>query len=240
MRLPRVTIRQMMIAVAVVAGVLFLLRSQGNVFVVLAPLYVVLVVATWRLVRGRRRLATWGFGVSSFVVNGFVALLCAYLLDLGGMVFMALGSFCGLSVVLGLGTAWADATTRRGVSYRFSPRVAWPLVLTMAVVPATMTATYWPLNVAFLVSQPAMDRLADRIVAGESIRRPEWAGLYYVVGSVTQPNTRNVALLIDADRSGRSGFVRLEPDTSPCQNTPLTNLNFDIQMVGGWWYQNED
>ncbi len=44
-----------------------------------------------------------------------------------------------------------------------------------------MITTFWPLRVAFLVSMPALNRIADRVEAGEQIRRPEWAGVFLIL-----------------------------------------------------------
>jgi hypothetical protein len=159
------------------------------------------------------------------------------------MVGMFLCSFCGIPLILGFGTAWAVAATRRKAVGRRSPLVAWPLVIVLAALPLTMAFTPWPLRVAFLASKPALDRLADRVAVGQAPRGGVWAGLFMVSGSIIDPATGNIGLIIDADPSGRSGFVRFGRGFKAPQGRrhgPFYNLDFDLDMSGGWAYQTED
>jgi hypothetical protein len=83
-----------------------------------------------------------------------------------------------------------------------------------------------------------------------------------VVGSAVDPASGNVGLIIDPDRSGRSGFVRVgggpvAPDPSSRRTGfvrvgggsvapvgrpigPFCNLYFDLPLPDGWWYECED
>ena len=93
------------------------------------------------------------------------------------------------------------------------------------------------------VAVPAMERLADRVGAGQPVTSPEWVGLFRVVGSAVDPSTGNVGLIIDPDPSGRSGFVRVSVGPGiPAgrSNGPFHNLNFDLQLRDRWWYECED
>jgi hypothetical protein len=115
------------------------------------------------------------------------------------------------------------------------------LVLVLAFAPLSMLFTLWPLRLAFFASRPAMDRLADRVNAGQAIGSPEWAGLFRVVGSAIEPTKGNVGLIIDPNPGGRSGFVRTGPGVPAKKNLgPFWNLNFNEHLGGRWWYQNED
>jgi hypothetical protein len=121
--------------------------------------------------------------------------------------------------------------------------LAWPLVLVLALLPLSMLITFWPFRLAFLASRPAIERLADRVAAGHAVTSPEWTGLFRVVGSVVDPSTGNVGLVIDPDPSGRSGFVRVGVDPSVLvgrSNGPFYNLDFDLQLSERWWYECED
>ena len=37
-----------------------------------------------------------------------------------------------------------------------------------------------PVRIAAIVSSPALNRLADRVAAGEEIETPVWAGVFYI------------------------------------------------------------
>jgi hypothetical protein len=106
-----------------------------------------------------------------------------------------------------------------------------------------MLFTHWPLRVAFFASKPALDRLADRVAAGQALRGPVRASLFIVIGAAVDPSSGNVGLIIDPDPSGRSGFVRpgLGPSATPGRVTgPFYNLDFDLELFDGWRYQTED
>src|SRR5690349_17630477 len=97
-----------------------------------------------------------------------------------GVLCMALGSFCGITMVLGFGVAWATAEAQRGVTHRLSILLACLSVPMLAGAPTTMLLTAWPHRLAFLASQPALERLADRVAAGQAPHSPAWAGVYLV------------------------------------------------------------
>jgi hypothetical protein len=230
-----------MAVVVVMAVYLTLFRTVGGLLLILALGALGLVVVFGGVFRGRRRGAVWCFASSAIMVNALIATLCAYYFNMVGMLLMFLVSFFGVPLTLGAGGAWAVAATRRDATSRRSPLMAWPLVLSMAVAPVTMMTTHWPLHVAFIVSRPALDRLADRCAAGVVIRRPEWAGLYRVVGSDVDFATGNVGLIIDPNSSGHSGFVRLGSLVpSHPHSGPFFNLSSEAPMDARWWYQEED
>jgi hypothetical protein len=131
------------------------------------------------------------------------------------------------------------ATRHDAVPVR-SPFVAWSLVLVLGIMPFVMSFTLLPLYVGFAVSRPALDRLADRVAGGAIVRRAEWAGVFLIVGSDVDPDTRSVGLVLDPDPSGRSGFVRLNTGSRTDHMGPFWNLNSDVAMSGAWRYQDED
>jgi hypothetical protein len=239
----RFALWHLMIAVAVIAGFLVLLGTPRGFLIICVLWSLALAAMFWGLLRGQRRRAWWCFGIACFAVNGFIAVLSVYVLNMGGMAGMFLGSLCGIPLIFGSGTAWAAAATRRETDRRRSPLVIWPLVITFAALPLTMLFTHWPLRVAFFASKPALDRLADRVAAGQALRGPVRASLFIVIGAAVDPSSGNVGLIIDPDPSGRSGFVRpgLGPTASPGRVTgPFYNLDFDLELFDGWRYQTED
>ena len=238
---PRFTIRSLMIAVAVVAGLLALVLSPHGLAIAFGLLYFALIGVLWWMFRGFRKLAALCLGVVAAAIFIWCTGLCIYCLNMGGFFWMIVIWFFAFPIILGSGGAWAAAATRRRSRPRRSPLLAWPLVLVLAFAPFSMTLTPWPLRLAFLASRPAMERLANRVGRGEGINRPEWSGVFRVVGSAIEPGTGNVGLIIDGDPGGRAGFVRLGPGV-PETNTyvPFYNLNFNEPLGRRWFYQSED
>jgi len=232
-----------MIGVAVVAGLLAVARSPFGLVVAFGLVYLALIGVLWWMFRGFRRLSAVCFGVVVALSNTLSAALCIYLLSMGGALLMFLGWFLTFPIVISTGVAWASAATRGTARPQHSPMLAWPLVLVSALLPLSMLLTFWPFRLAFLASRPAMDRLADRVVARQVVTSPEWVGLFRVVGSAVDPSTGNVGLIIDSDPSGRSGFVRVGVGPSipagRCSG-PFYDLNFDLQLRDRWWYECED
>jgi hypothetical protein len=241
---PRFTIRSLMIAVAVVAGLLTLFFRVPISPILVGGMLVcscILIEGLRRMFHGFRRVAALCFGVAGGLANLATAMVCIYKLKLGVAILSIWGWFILLPIILGAGAGWATAATGATVESRRSPFLVWPLVLVLAFAPLSMLLTHWPLRLAFLVSRPAMERLADRVAAGQRITRPELAGLFLVVGSGVDRAKGNVGLIVDADPSGRSGFVRLGPDV-PEHDTygPFYNLNFNEHLADRWFYQDED
>jgi hypothetical protein len=245
MRLTRspFTIWHLMVAVTGIACFLALLVTSGGFLTICVLFGLLLAVMSGVMLRALRSLALWGLVIASIAVNRSLAGLSIYAFNMWGTVVMALGALCGIPLILGLGTAWSAAATRREAVRRLSPLLAWPLVIVLAALPLTMLFTQWPFHLAFLASKPALGRLADRVAAGHAPGRPVQAGLFMVVNSEVDPTTGNVGLVTDPDPSGRSGFVRISPtpSTSPGRvRGPFYNLNGDLPMGGRWRYQNED
>ena len=194
----------------------------------------------WLATRGRRRPAAWGLAASAFIPGVVGAAVCVYFLNLMGLVLTFYTTVAATPMILGFGASWAAEATRTDALPQRPPAVAWLSVVALVVLLPSMLVTLWPLRLAFHVSRPAMDRLADRIAAGEGLGRPEWAGLYRVVATRRATLGDGVALLIDNDPSGGSGFVRLGSQPVPRYAGPMMNQNFDEDLGGGWSYQNED
>ncbi len=113
------------------------------------------------------------------------------------------------------------------------------MVAFLLVLPFTMTVGRpWPLRLAFAASRPALERLADRVEGGDILRRPEWAGIYWVVAAEFDAKTGNLALIIDDSRN-KSAFVRLPSAASRETNGPLYFSFFDETMGGRGRYQSQ-
>ncbi len=239
----RFTIRRLMIAVAVVAGLLALALSPIGLVAAFGLLYLALIGVLWWMFRDFGRLSAFCFVGVATLINALSAALCIYLLNLGGVMLMFLGWLSAFPIVISTGVVWASSAKRRTARPQRSPLLAWPLVLVLSLLPLSMLLTFWPFRLAFLASRPALDRLADRVEGGQAVTSPEWVGLFRVVASAVDPSTGNVGLIMDADPSGRSGFVRVSVGPSiPAAHSsgPFYNLNFDLQLRERWWYECED
>jgi hypothetical protein len=172
--------------------------------------------------------------------NLIVGSICVYFVSLGGYAMMALVTVLVLPMAMGCGASWAR---RARLIERPLRRPSWPALTTVVVLcvsPITMMVARWPLQLAFLVSRPALEALADRTAVGRPVEDSEQAGLYEVVRSKFDPATGEVALYIDNDAYGRSGFLRLARGRSESGSSLFTNLNFDDHLDGRWRYRNED
>ena len=185
MRTLRFSIRRLMLLVAAVAWFSWLgvsiLRLQGfGIAMAYFTLLAGLAIGPWSATRGRRRVAGWTFAASaavecvSMATMGVIA-INSYLTVIKMMISMTL-----LPIAAGSGVAWAGLATAPGGGRRVPRAATWSLVALMLFLPASMMFSRWPIRAAFLASRPALDRLADRIAAGGTLSRPEWAGLFLV------------------------------------------------------------
>lgn len=231
-------IRTLMFAIAAVAGLLFTLRL-GTGLLILLLLFLALCAMPsygfWHAARGYKRLPPKVFLVVGTFINVlcFVAsITCSPLL----FIFVALlPCLIGTAITLGFGAAWCTGAAGerslpgRGRSLRCA------IVAAVSIAPITMLFTLWPFRLAFLVSRPSLERLADRVAAGAPVSTPVWAGPFRIVGSAVDPTTGGVGLITDPDPSGRKGFQRSGPSGGP-----FYNLFFDLQLTEKWKYADED
>ncbi|MFI5456748.1 MAG: hypothetical protein ACHRXM_14980 [Isosphaerales bacterium] len=241
---PRFTIRTLMIVVAISAGILALYQTFGGPGLLMACFglsYIGLIGVLWSMFRGFRRLSALCFGIAAALANVGCFLVCVYRQGIDRVLLMSLVWLVPIPIMLGAGVAWAVNATHRNAVPRRSALVAWPLVLGLGLAPLPIMLTRWPLRLAFELSRPALERLADRVAAGQRLAAPEWAGIFYVVGSAVDPASGNVGLIIDSAPTGRSGFVRVGRGIFPDRiRGPFYNLNVYERLGGRWSYQTED
>jgi hypothetical protein len=204
----RFSISRLMILVAASAGVFWVYRSVNPfAFFVLMGYGVVLI--SQALIYGQNlekfpRRAWWMFvmtSLGSVLVFGIMAVTIVG--TFGWFLRIVLALFV-MPIVLGSGVAWI-----RGTNGRHRRSMAWALVLSFVALPMSMAFGDWPIRLAFRVSRPALDRLADRIEAGDPPRWPVRAGLIRVSGIARgHRHSANIALSIDADSDGNSWLVR--------------------------------
>jgi hypothetical protein len=231
------TIRSLMIAVVVVAG---LLRGLGLTVIGLSLPFLAVVGAQWLVFRGQRRFAAFGFWLAATLTNVLYAASCvapdAYLLP---------ALFLGWMIIAGptigsLGAAWVTLATRQCATPRRSSPAAWSAVIVLSIMPLGTLWTLWPLHLAFVASRPSLEHLADQAAAGQASGFPRWAGLFRVAASAVDSATGNVGLMIDPNPSGPTGFVRVRPGTSRNRTGPFGWDDLDVDLRWGWEYREED
>jgi hypothetical protein len=94
---------------------------------------------------------------------------------------------------------------------------------------------------AIEATSPALERLADRVAAGQTPGFPVQAGLYRIVGYEVDPGSGNIALITDANPDGRSGFVRYQLG-GPAGRThaPFSSLFMNMRLNQRWEFEMED
>lgn len=234
------TIRGLMGAIAVVAGGLALVRSGGWPLFVIVAADLIPAAMLWRAFRPHRRLAAWAFGTLGVATNVACVVISVYYNSFPGILLMMLGWFLTFPLTLGFGAAWASAAVGAGVVPGRSRVLIWPVVVAAAFLPVVTLFSAWPLRLAFLISRPALDRLADQVAGGMSPRFPIRAGFFSVVGSDVDSPSGSIGLVIDPNPAGRSGFVRVPPGAEGRRMGPFTNLDQDLSLGHGWWYDSED
>jgi hypothetical protein len=236
-----VRIRDLVIALVYLAAALALASQVGwfPVALCVAVQIVTLVVASSLPKKyptqseARRFWAT--IVVSNFVVFGLIV----YGPGLVGFILAYL--YCLMAFVL-CPLLWGRwyLESRRLAADRVRGTVhALPLLALLLASLVVMLATLWPMRLAFTLSRPWLDRLADRVESGESIGAPAWAGLFSVIGSDVDPDSGNVALILSETEIGLSGFVRMARGSTDSVG-PIVNLSIDLPVGDRWRYQAQD
>jgi hypothetical protein len=217
MRLPRVrfTIRGLLIAVVVIAGLLALPGRWGVLAILLFLMCLSVITARWLFLQGNRRLAAFGFWIPAILVNLLFAASCVSpeIYFLGSLTLAWL--LIVMPSIAGFGITWALLAIRRGEARRRSRSVAWLSVIATSLMPVVMVWSHWPLHLAFLASRPALEHLADQVASGQAVVFPRWVGPFRIAGSAIDPVTGNVGLMTYPNPSGPTGFVRVGPGTTP-------------------------
>jgi hypothetical protein len=108
--------------------------------------------------------------------------------------------------------------------------------------PLLLFRAEWPLRWAFDMSAPGLEALADRVASGERPDGPILVGLFLIIRTEIEPQSRNVALIVGGDDSGWHGFVRAgSPHSNSAPLGPLYNLgDSKFHLRDRWWYELED
>ncbi len=237
----RFKIRTIMLVIAAAALLLLAMRDETlfAVLIVGGLLTSCLAMARglWQSARPFQRVSALGFAVAASSMNA-TALVSSVAFSLFPRIaILVLLCVFAMPITFGFGAAWSTPPGRtRAITCQAVLR--WATTLALSLAPITMLLTPWPFRLAFLASQPSLERLADRVGAGNPVTTPEWAGVFRIVGSDRNTVTGAVGLITDPNASGRSGFERRGP--APPGNGPFYNLSYDLKLTGKWRYVEED
>jgi hypothetical protein len=243
MRLPfqRFTIRGLLIAIGVIAGLLALPDPWRVIAFALSLPCLALLYARWLHAQGLLVIAEFCFWILAILINILYVSLSVFpglhllLLYIAWLVLV-------LPTLAGFGIVWARLTTGGdGVSQTSSSRT-WLSVIALTLMPLVAARTAWPFQLRFLMAKPALERLADQVATGQAMTTPQWAGPCWIAGSAFDPASGNVGLMIDTNPNGPSGFVRNRgPLSGPygCFR-PFRGDWYHLNLVGGWCYHEED
>jgi hypothetical protein len=175
----RFTIGRIMIAIAVMAGLLSL-PAPFSLTVVAFSMPCAAVGIAQRLVHRRHlRLAAYCFWGVAISINLLTALLCIVpSSSLHFAIFLGLIAV-GIPTILALGVAWALLYSRQKWLSPRSRDAAGFAVFLLAVLPIATLSTCWPLNLlALLAARPTMEPAVDQVEDQAQISR---------ITSATQP-----------------------------------------------------
>jgi hypothetical protein len=237
----RFTIRHFMIGVAILAGLLALPAGQREVAAVLL-LPCLTLFAAWRLlVRGHRRLAAFGFWSLAIPANVLFTACCASPGSLSGALFI-MWVIVIMATLAGFGATWAVSTTRGEVVPHPSRQLAWTAVIALTMTPGVTAWTVWPFRLEFLAARSALERVADQVAAGQAASFPLSLGPFRLTASRVDTQTGGVALVIDPNPNGPSGFVRHKISLIGPYDCfgPIRGDWWHVGLGGGWCYHEED
>jgi hypothetical protein len=224
-------------AIAVVAGLLALPVGWREATIALALPCLGLVLAMQPRPRDKDRRAGLDFWCLAIATNVAYAGFCVapevYFLGLASLEWLVLL----LPMIACCGASWASGARRPG-----TPTAAWLSVVVLAVLPIATIRTLWPLRLAFRIARPGLERLADRVAAGEEIDYPRWVFPIRVAGAAADPATGNIGLMTDTNPGGPVGFVRVKgrPGTPTVGSRPIGGDDLHIGLADGWCYNEED
>jgi hypothetical protein len=227
--------------VAAFAFIVYLARTLGSSFILLlgfAGVLTALILPSFLPARDEERRNAWRCGATAIMADMFAASLCIYLPGTYSMLLLVPAAFlAGVSVLVawGIWSYHAHMAARR-VAVNF---LAGPAILALAASLLIMSFTWWPLRVAFVISRPALERLANRTATGGPVTRPQWAGFFWVERTAVDPSSGNVGLITIDPKSGPSGLVRIGRGSKRTLG-PIWNHNIDMLLDGRWRYQEED
>ena len=229
--LDRSTIFRQMIAIGCVAVILGFFRESLVVGLTFCFCLIPISLA-FLSVRGLSVPPSRLFACSAAWIN--VSLLVwvlfhEFIKDLNILVYL---SVLLVPIFLGSGLKWANTQVRRDGRIKANLPVA-----TLLAIALSMVLTLWPLRLAFTLSSPALNRLADRVEAGETVSDDEWSGFYPVRGARVDSYGGKNGVLLTIHLGGRlSTSLFRESVLQPPAANSRENLSFGYRADGRWFY----
>ena len=147
---------------------------------------------------------------------------------------MLISVFGGVIALVLVGTA-LFAVLRRSTQRRRWYEIA--ILLASPLLVASILFTNWPMKLSFTASRPALDRLAEQVVAGQTPALPTRAGAYIIHAVETRAVSGGQAICLWTAPLKRQhvGFVQ-----SPAGVTPHVNPWTHTQLTTRWHHFAED
>jgi len=243
-------IRDLMIAVAVAGGLFALLRNRRPLVIPLflpCSLWVVGVpfLLAWAFTHFRRTAAMAMIGCLALSIT-YIILCDIHITKTPTFFLVAITLFFSAPPCLGFAIAYEFGARRLDPNPRPGPKLAAISMLLVILLPIILFPGNVPLRIAFFVSRPALDRLADRVASGENVSFPVWAGVFRIVEARTTTNKNTVGLIVVASPGSSSGLIRgNEPYTHKSghdyrREPPIINLAIDMPLNHRWCAQCQD
>jgi hypothetical protein len=188
--------------------------------------------STWYFARVCPRYPSLAFGMMSCFALGSTGLISMHFVHEGGTILIFLLSVFTACALFASGSDWCETRTPT----RWCPNYLAVFCVVVFMFLPFSTLFSWPLRVAFFLSQPSMDRLADRIEHGSKMTPPEWTGLFLIWNSEISEHTGDTLLITGSDRSDAMGFLRVAEGTMPDDPNSWPH---DLRLSDRWMYQGD-
>jgi hypothetical protein len=132
------------------------------------------------------------------------------------------------TIMWGLWAYWRQPASSPVPKHR-NGYYAWISIALCLACMVSVIVTQWPVRLAFVVSRPSLECLAERIESGQVVVQPQRAGLFLIRSAGIRPGGV-VYLWTDPDPGAPIGFVRCSRD----QLQTCVNTWFSISMSEEW------
>jgi hypothetical protein len=159
------------------------------------------------------------------IVWAGISFLASFFAKLMGLMFIGLfGAPIALAALGAAVLAWARQSGERRRWFHVPLLFVWPLLV------ASIQITNWPMKLSFAASTPALDRLAERVAAGQMPPLPTRAGAYTIHAVEARPVSGGQAICLWTCpvKRGHIGFVQSPPGVTPHVN-PWTHSQLSIR-----------